>query len=133
MLTTSSLTSIISTYFNHSGVTMVPVKSYFLNVEYFGAYTWHIMTIDFPKNVGHVHDYENLKEFVYNSLARTTTYTEHWESLLLEACRLWPTAATYLQTLARDKTRWGSSWRLRHFTAGYEASSAVEGSFSAFQ
>jgi hypothetical protein len=38
------------------------------NVKYFGACTWHIMTIDFPKNVSHVADYENLKEFVYGKL-----------------------------------------------------------------
>jgi hypothetical protein len=51
----------------------------------------------------------------------------------LEACRLWPAAATYLQELAREKTRWGAPWRLEHFTIGYEASLPVEGSFSAFQ
>ena len=35
--------------------------------------------------------------------------------------------------LARERTRWGAPWRLEHFTVGYEASSPVEGSFSAFQ
>ena len=91
------------------------------------------MTIDFPKNVGHVPDYENLKEYVYSNLVRNTTLKDLWEQFLSEACRLWPTAAEYLQVLARERTRWGAPWRLENFTVGYEASSAVEGSFSSFQ
>ena len=35
--------------------------------------------------------------------------------------------------MAKEKTRWGAPWRLIHFTVGCEASSAVEGSFLAFQ
>ncbi len=102
------------------------------NVKFFGACTWHIMTTDFPKNLGHIADYENLKDFVYDKLMRNTVSKYVWEEHLSEACRLWPAAAKYLQELAKEKTRWGAPWRLEHFTVGYEASSPVEGSFSAF-
>ncbi len=91
------------------------------------------MTIDFPKNVGHIADYESCKNFVYKKLVRNTVDKAEWENYLLDACQLWPTAASYLHKLARDKTRWGSPWRYEHFTAGYESSSPVEGSFSSFQ
>lgn len=91
------------------------------------------MTIDFPKNVGHIADYESCKNFVYKKLVRNTVDKAEWENFLLDACQLWPAAASYLHKLARDKTRWGSPWRYEHFTAGYESSSPVEGSFSSFQ
>jgi len=91
------------------------------------------MVIDFPKNLGHLPDYESCKSFVYNKLVRNTVDKQVWEDLLLEACQKWPDAATYLHELATSKQRWGAPWRLEHFTCGYESSSPVEGSFSAFQ
>ena len=91
------------------------------------------MTIDFPKNVGHISGYEQLKSYVYDHLVHKTTSKEAWDNHLSEACRTWPKAANYLQEIAKSKTRWGSAWRLRHFTSGYEASSPVEGSFSSFK
>lgn len=91
------------------------------------------MTIDFPKNVGHIPDYDSCKDYVYNKLVRNTVEKPEWENYLLDACRKWPAAASYLQELAKTKERWAAPWRSEHFTAGYESSSPVEGSFSAFQ
>ena len=102
-------------------------------MRFFGACTWHIMTIDFPKNLGHIPSYEEVKSYVYNNLVRNTSSKDEWEMHLQHACRTWPAAAKYLQELAREKHRWGAPWRLEHFTCGYEASSPVEGSFSSFQ
>lgn len=91
------------------------------------------MTIDFPKNLGHIPSYEEVKSYVYDNLVRNTTSEAEWEMHLQHACRTWPRAAQYLQELAREKKRWGAPWRLEHFTGGHEASSPVEGSFSALQ
>ncbi|KAL7490418.1 hypothetical protein ACHAWT_000014, partial [Skeletonema menzelii] len=38
-----------------------------------------------------------------------------------------------MQTYPKAKERWGAPWRYEHFTCGYESSTPVEGSFSAFQ
>ena len=91
------------------------------------------MTIDFPKNLGHLPEYEAVKSFVYDKLVHNTTSKVDFEIYLAQACRDWPRAATYLQELAMEKHRWGAPWRLEHFTLGYEASSPVEGSFSSFK
>lgn len=91
------------------------------------------MTLDFPKNLGHIPSYEEVKSYVYNNLVRNTSNKAEWEMHLQHACRTWPAAAHYLQELAREKHRRGAPWRLEHFTCGYEASSPVEGSFSSFQ
>ena len=61
------------------------------------------MVVDFPKNVGHVDDYVNLKEYVYNHIVRNITCKALREGFLAEACRLWPTAAIYFQELAKEK------------------------------
>ena len=37
-----------------------PISRHLPNVTFWGACTRHIMSIDFPQNVGHVPDYENL-------------------------------------------------------------------------
>ena len=92
-----------------------------------------MMTIDFPKNLGHIPSHEEVKFFVYNNLVRNNASKPEWEMHLQHACRTWPTAAKYLQELAREKHRWGAPWRLEHFTCGHEASSPVEGSFSSFK
>ena len=115
------------------GVREKPVRRALPNVKFFGACTWHIMTIDFPKNLGHIPSYEEVKSYVYDNLVRNTTSEAEWEMHLQHACRTWPRAAQYLQELAREKKRWGAPWRLEHFTGGHEASSPVEGSFSALQ
>ena len=91
------------------------------------------MTIDFPKNLGHLPDYESIKAFVYSKLVDNTVDKSQWDEYFLEACRTWPKAAPYLNELALTKHRWGAPWRREHFTAGYKSSSPVEGSFSAFQ
>ena len=91
------------------------------------------MTIDFPKNLGHLPEYEAVKSFVYDKLVHNTTSKVEWETYLAQACRDWPRAANYLQDIAKEKHRWGAPWRLEHFTLGYEASSPVEGSFSSFK
>ena len=52
---------------------------------------------------------------------------------MAEACRKWPGASEYLQQLSLSKVRWGNPWRIENFTLDMEASSVVEGSFSAFQ
>jgi len=98
-----------------------------------GACTWHIMVIDFPKNLGHLPDYESVKAFVYSNLVYNTVDKHEWEEYLLQACRTWQKAAPYLNELALTKHRWAAPWRKEHFTAGYKSSSPVEGSFSAFQ
>jgi hypothetical protein len=91
------------------------------------------MTIDFPKNLGHLPEYEAVKSFVYDKLVHNTSSKVDFEIYLAQACRDWPRAASYLQELAMEKHRWGAPWRLEHFTLGYEASSPVEGSFSSFK
>ena len=106
-----------------------PISRDLSNVTFWGACTWHIMAIDFPQNVGHVPDYENLKDYVYKNLVRNTTSSEVWNECLSHGYRTWPMAASYLQEMAKEKTRLGAPWRLIHFTVGCEASSAVEGSF----
>jgi len=87
----------------------------------------------FSKNVGHIPDYKSLEEYVYTYLGHNTTCKFLWEGFLPKICQLWPMAATYLQGMAREKTRRGSPWSLEHFTIGYESSSPNEGSFLAFQ
>lgn len=122
-----------SFHFLLSGVGVEPVTRALPNIVFCGACTWHIMVIDFPKNVGHITDYESCKDFVYSKLVRNTVDKLEWENYLLDACQQWPATASYLQELAKTKERWAAPWRYEHFTAGYESSSPVEGSFSAFQ
>ncbi len=90
------------------------------------------MTLDFPRNLKHLPGYEECKNFVYQYLVKNTTCKVKWEEHLSVACRKWPGAAEYLQNLSLSKERWAAPWRLDHFTLGMEASSVVEGSFSAF-
>lgn len=91
------------------------------------------MALDFPRNLKHIVGYEECKNFVYKHLVKNTTCKITWDEHLREACRKWPSAAEYLQSLSRSKERWGAPWRMECFTLGMEASSAVEGSFSGFQ
>ena len=71
--------------------------------------------------------------FVYQYLVTNTTCKKNWEDYLAEACRKRPGASEYLQQLSLSKVRWGNPWRIENFTLDMEASSVVEGSFSAFQ
>lgn len=91
------------------------------------------MAIDFPTNLKHIANYEACKAYVYEHLVNNTVDKKEWEGYLIHACRTWPDAANYLQTLAVSKHRWGNPWRMEHFTHGMQASSVVEGSFGAFQ
>jgi len=102
------------------------------NVDMFAVCTWHIMVIDFPKNLKHIPDYDNYKNYVYENLVRNTVCKNKWDDHLAYTCRNWPAAASYLQMLSHYRDRWGAPWRLENFTVGMEASSIVEGSFSAF-
>ena len=104
-----------------------------LTPKYCATCTWHLMIIDFPANLKHIVGYNECKNFVYANLVRNTVSKIEWEYHLSHACRTWPAAANYLQTLSVTKERWGAPWRLSNFTLGMEASSVVEGSFSAFQ
>lgn len=90
------------------------------------------MTIDFPRNLKHIPGYAECKSFVYLHLVKNTTCKQEWDVRLNEACRKWPGAANYLQQLSLSKERWGNPWRIENFTLDMEASSVVEGSFSAF-
>ena len=73
-----------------SGVGVDPVSKAMPNILFYGACTWHIMTIDFPKNLGHITDYESCKNYVYNKLVRYTVDKREWEDYLLDACLQWP-------------------------------------------
>ena len=55
------------------------MKEVLPNVEYCAACTWHIMTIDFPNNLGHVQGYEDIKSFVYDKLVHDTIDVYQWE------------------------------------------------------
>ena len=108
------------------------IKKSLPNVDLCAVCTWHIMVIDFPKNLKHIPDYDNCKNYVYEKLVRNTVCKTEWDDHLTYCCRNWPAAAGYMQRLARCRDRLGAPWRLEHFTVGMEASSIVEGSFSAF-
>ena len=116
-----------------TGVPEDAIKSALPSVKACLVCTWHIMAIDFPTNLKHIKDYEQCKAYVYNNLVNNTVNKKEWEGHLIHACKTWPQAADYLQTLAVSKHRWGNPWRMEHFTHGMQASSVVEGSFSAFQ
>ena len=75
-----------STFLLFTGVTEKPVKEVIPSIEFIGACTWHIMTLDFPKNVGHISDYPNCKNYVYDRLVNNTSSIELWEMYLAEAC-----------------------------------------------
>ncbi|KAL7532284.1 hypothetical protein ACHAXR_004536, partial [Thalassiosira sp. AJA248-18] len=124
---------VVEAIMSDMGVKEEPVSTILPNVTFFGGCTWHMMTVDFPRNLSHITEYERVKTFVYDNLVHNTVSKAAWEIYLMDACRQWPEAASYLQVIARNKHRWGSPWRLSNFTMGYEASSPVEGSFSAFQ
>ena len=117
----------------HTGIGIDPIKDALPGVQFFGVCTWHIMALDFPRNLNHIVGYEDCKNFVYKHLVKNTTCKKAWEDYLSEACRKWPAAKEYLQNLSLSKERWGAPWRLNHFTMGMEASSVVEGSFSGFK
>jgi hypothetical protein len=89
--------------------------------------------MDFPRHLKHIPGYAECKSFVYQYLVKNTTCKKNWEDYLAEACRKWPGASEYLQQLSLSKVRWGNPWRIENFTLDMEASSVVEGSFSAFQ
>ncbi len=112
---------------------MEPIQRFLPSVTFFGACTWHIMRLDFPRNLKHIPGYADCKSFVYQHLVKNTTCKQEWDVRLNEACRKWPGAAEYLQQLSLYKERWGNPWRIENFTLDMEASSVVEGSFSAFQ
>lgn len=109
------------------------MKSSLKNLKWLGACIFHIMVFDLPKNIGHLPEYDSVKSIMENQLVHNTVDKVEWENHLSDACKKWPRAANYLQHLAKNKERWGAPWRMEHFTLGYEASSPVEGSFSAFQ
>ena len=111
---------------------MGPIQRFLTSVTFFGVCTWHIMTLDFPRNLKHIPGYADCKSFVYLYLVKNTTCKQEWNVRLNEACRKWPGAAEYLQQLSLSKERWGNPWRIENFTLDMEASSVVEGSFSAF-
>ena len=90
------------------------------------------MAIDFPTNLKHMTGYEACKNYVRQHLVNNTVTKVKWENHLSDACLKWPEGATYLRTLATSKHRWGAPWRMEQFTLGMQASSVVEGSFSAF-
>ncbi len=124
--------TLFSFLLSSTGVGKQPISKALPNVDFEGACTWHIMALDFPKNLKHLPGYAECKKFVYDHLVHNTVCKDEWERYLAEACRKWPGSADYLQTLAKNRDRWGSAWRLEHFTLGMEASSMVEGSFSSF-
>ena len=109
------------------------MKSVLPRVTFCGACTWHILSIDFPNNLKHVPGYKALKNFVKSKLVNNTTDKDLWHDYLNEACRSWPLAAEYLQSIAVHKHRWGHPWRIENLTLGFQASSPVESSFSAFK
>ncbi|KAL7501890.1 hypothetical protein ACHAXN_000061, partial [Cyclotella atomus] len=75
----------------------------------------------------------DLEHVVKSNLVENTVDKSEWESLLSEACRKWPDAAQYLQSMTKHKERWGYLWRMENFTLGYQASSPAESSFSEFK
>ena len=65
-----------STCLRFTGVTKNPVKEDIPHIEFIGACPWHIMTLDFPKNAGHISDYPNCKNYVYDRLVNNTSSIE---------------------------------------------------------
>ena len=124
-------TIVISQY--RTGVREEPVKSVLPNCKYVGACAWHIVAIDFTNALKNIHDYQACKKFFVDKLVNSTTCPNEWEQQYRVACQTWPAASEYLNELYRVKQRWGSAWRLDHFTQGKQASSAVEGSFHGFK
>ncbi|EJK49741.1 hypothetical protein THAOC_31349, partial [Thalassiosira oceanica] len=98
-----------------------------------GACAWHIVAIDFTNALKNITDYQACKKFFVDKLVNSTTCPNEWEQHFRVACQKWPAASEYLNELYRVKQRWGSAWRLDHFTQGKQASSAVEGSFHGFK
>ena len=127
------LAEIVKNTISDVAVSPTVVKQALKSVNYFGACTWHLMAIDFRNNLKHIVGYAECKTFVYNHLVHNTISVIAWEDKLSRACRQWLAAANYLQTMTKTKEQWGSPWRLKHFTLGYDASSIVESSFSALQ
>ena len=62
-----------------AGAREEPARKALPNVRFFGACVWHMMTIDFPKNLGHIPSHEEVKFFVYNNLVRNTASNPEWE------------------------------------------------------
>jgi hypothetical protein len=60
------------------------VMKWLPQVTFCGACTWHIMAIDFPKNLKSIKDYEGCKRFVKSNLVENTVDKSAWESLLAE-------------------------------------------------
>ena len=50
------------------GLGVTAIKKSLPNVDMFAVCTWHIMVIDFPKNLKHIPDYDNCKNYVYEKL-----------------------------------------------------------------
>ena len=78
------------------GIGITPIQDDLPNVHHFGAYTWHIMAIDFPKNIKHILGYKGCKKHVYDKFVRNTVSKHEWDQHLQHVCNKWPTAATYL-------------------------------------
>ena len=109
------------------------MKSVLSNCKYIGACAWHIVAIDLTNALKNIHDYQACKKFFVDKLVNSKTCQNKWEEHFRVACQTWPAASEYLNELYGVKQRWGSAWRMDHFTQGKQASSAVEGSFHGFK
>ena len=48
---------------------------------------WHIMVIDFPKNMKHIPSYDSFKKYVYDRLVRNTMSKIEWVSNMAHTCQ----------------------------------------------
>ena len=64
------------------GIGITPIQEGLPNVHHFAACTWHIMTIDFPKNVKRIPGYDACKKHVYEKLVRNTVSKNEWDEHL---------------------------------------------------
>ncbi|KAL7523383.1 hypothetical protein ACHAXR_000152 [Thalassiosira sp. AJA248-18] len=49
---------IVEAIMSDMGVKEEPVSSMLPNVSFYGGCTWHMMTVDFARNLGHISDYD---------------------------------------------------------------------------
>ena len=66
---------------------MTLINNALTNFNLAAAHTWHIMVIDFPKNLKHILSYDSCKNYVYDHLVRNTVSKTEWEANMAHACK----------------------------------------------
>ena len=78
---------IITKTMSDLGLGMTSIKDTLPNVNLTAAFTWHIMVIDFTKNLKHIPAYDSCKKYVYDHLVKNTVSKTEWESNMDHACK----------------------------------------------